>query len=370
MGGRVAVLVVNGFSPRTPEATADAIRYPWIALCLRELTRRSGGADYSVHVWDNTGLPEHRRFMEATERVTVWPAADNGSDPIPHRVALDRLVACVGDDVDYLVLLDTDAIPVADDWLGTLVAKLEQGAAIVGVWRDEMASELSPFVHVSCLAIRRDELLSLDLPFAESEGEPGQALTHELVRRDRPVMAMRRTNARNAHFLLGGIYADTVYHHGAGSRPAWFYASPDQWSDERMRRTLRDAAFSDFDHLVSVLRGQTPNDIWIETSDPDAASTAAAATATAGEGSGEPATGRSSDAVMLAHYATGTELGRLETRNRLEFRADQDHPGRAIAGGREADRRGRRSGCLRGLARGPRLRGRPGRPRPAPRLGG
>ncbi len=318
MGGRIAVLVVNGFSPRTPEATAGAIRYPWIALCLRELTRRSAGADYSVHVWDNTGLLEHRRFMEATDRVTVWPAADNGSDPIPHRVALDRLVTSVGDDAEYLVLLDTDAIPVADDWLGTLVAKLEEGAAIVGVWRDEMASELSPFVHVSCLAIRRDELLSLDLPFADSEGEPGQALTHELVRRNRPVMAMRRTNARNAHFLLGGIYADTVYHHGAGSRPAWFYASPDQWSDERMRTTLRDAAFRDFDHLVSVLRGQTDNDIWIETSDPVPASTPVA-TATAGGGSGEPSTGRSSDAVMLAHYATGAELGRLETRNRLEF---------------------------------------------------
>lgn len=315
---RVAVLVVNGFWPRTPEATADAIRYPWIGLCLRELTRRSAGVDYSVHVWDNTGLPEHRRLMEATDRVTVSPEPDDGSDPISHRAALDRLVAGVGDDAEYLVLLDTDAIPVADDWLRTLVGKLEEGAAIVGVWRDEMASELSPFVHVSCLAIRRDELVSLDLPFAECEGEPGQALTQELINRNRPVMAMRRTNVRNAHFLLGGIYADTVYHHGAGSRPAWFYASPDQWSDERMRRTLRDAAFRDFDHLVSVLRGETQNDIWIETSDPVAASTSAA-TVTAGGGSRDEATGRSSDAVMLAHYATGAELGRLETRNRLEF---------------------------------------------------
>ena len=176
MTGRVAVLVVNGFSPRTPEATADAIRYPWIGLCLRELTRRSAGADYAVHVWDNTDLPEHRRIMEATDRVRVWPAGDDQSAPIPHRAALDRLVATVGEDVEFLVLLDTDAIPVVDDWLGTLVAKLEGGAAVVGVWRDEMASELSPFVHVSCLAIRRAELLSLDLPFARSDGEPGQAL--------------------------------------------------------------------------------------------------------------------------------------------------------------------------------------------------
>jgi SAM-dependent methyltransferase len=321
MSGRVAVLVVNGFSPRTPEATADAVAYPWIGLCLRELTRRSAGADYSVHVWDNTSLPEHRRIMEGTERVRVWPT-DVGSVPIPHAAALDRLVTTVGDDSEYLVLLDTDAIPVADDWLGTLVSKLEAGAAIVGVWRDEMAPELSPFVHVSCLAIRRDELLSLGLPFAVSGGEPGQALTGELVRRNRPVMAMRRTNVRDAHFLLGGIYADTVYHHGAGSRPAWFYASPDQWADERMRTTLRDAAFRDFDHLVSVLRGQADNDIWIEADRPGAPGAPASPDASVGAGAAVVTVGvdeTQSDPVMLAHYATGAELGRLEARNRLEF---------------------------------------------------
>ncbi len=295
MSGRIAVLIVNGFSPRTPDATADAIRYPWIGLCLQELTSRSAGADYTVHVWDNTGLPEHRRIMEATDRVRVWPNGDDGSPPLPHPAALDRLVATVDEDVDYLVLLDTDAIPVADGWLQTLVAKLEGGASVVGVWRDEMAPELPPFVHVSCLAIRRAELLELDLPFARSEGEPGQALTAELQGRGRQVMAMRRTNGRNAHFLLGGIYADTVYHHGAGSRPAWFYASPDQDADEHMRIALREAAFRDLDHLVAVLRGQVDNDIWIEAD----------------------ATG--SDSTMLAHYATGAELGRLETRSRLEF---------------------------------------------------
>jgi SAM-dependent methyltransferase len=313
MTGRVAVLVVNGFAPRTPEATADAIRYPWIGLCLRELTRRSTDADYTVHVWDNTGLPEHRRILEATDRVRVWPTDADDPWPIPHRAALDRLVATVDDDVEYLVLLDTDAIPVADDWIGTLVAKLEGGAAIVGVWRDEMASELAPFVHVSCLAIRRAELLSLGLPFAECEGEPGQALTQELVRRNRPVMAMRRTNARNAHFLLGGIYADTVYHHGAGSRPAWFYASSDQRADEGMRVALRDAAFLDFDHLVAVLRGEADNDLWTEAVDFGRLRTADPAPVA--EVTGVVA----GDAAMLAHYTTGAELGRLETRNRLEF---------------------------------------------------
>ena len=316
VSGRIAILVVNGYSPVTPETTADAIRYPWVGLCLREVTRRSVGSNYEVLVWDNSGLSEHRTVMEATDRVRIWPHLVSADSRLTHAAALDRLIAMTGDDIEYLVLLDSDAVPVADGWLETLTSKLDDGGSVVGVWRDEMAPELTPFVHVSCLCIRRDELLATGISFAEcGDGEPGQALTRYLLRRKRPVVAMRRTNAINAHFLLGGIYGDTVYHHGAGSRPAWFYASTDQAEDERMRLVLRRAAFADFDHLVSVLRGEAENDIWTERGDP--------------EDVGGPAPPRSrgplpapsptSDPVMMAHYAAGAELGRLENRNPLEF---------------------------------------------------
>ncbi len=244
MSGRIAILVVDGYAPVTRETTADAIRFPWIELCLREVTRRSVGSDYEVWVWDNSGLPEHRSVMEAFDRVRIWSDPAGPVSRLSHPAALDKLIAMTSDDFEYLVLLDTDAIPVADGWLETLTSKLDDGGAIVGVWRDEMAPELTPFVHVSCLCIRREELLASGVSFAEcGDGEPGQMLTRELLRRKRSVVAMRRTNERNAHFLLGGIYGDTVYHHGAGSRRAWFYSSTDQVGDERMRKLLREAAF-------------------------------------------------------------------------------------------------------------------------------
>jgi SAM-dependent methyltransferase len=333
VSGRIAILIVDGYSPVTPETTADAIRYPWIDLCLREVTRRSVGSDYEVHIWDNAGLSEHRKVMEATDRVRIWPEAVNPESRLSHAAALDRLTAMTSDDVEYLVLLDTDAIPIADDWLGTLTSKLDDGAAIVGVWRDEMAPELTPFVHVSCLCIRREELLSSGVSFSgRGDSEPGQLLTRDLLRRKRPVVAMRRTNAVNAHFLLGGIYGDTVYHHGAGSRPAWFYASPSQAEDERMRLLLRQAAFSDFDHLVSVLRGQAANDIWSEDHDPGRMDDEAQHRSPASDS--VPA----ADPVMMAHYASGAELGRLESRNALEFeRSKMILAERLPAGGRLID---------------------------------
>jgi hypothetical protein len=228
-----------------------------VALCLRELLRRSAGADYEVHVWDNSGLEEHRRLIGAFEGVRCWDAHEHGG-PVPHPLALDRLVALVGDRFEYLVLLDTDALVVADGWLDQLTGHLDAGAALVGVWRDEMAAELEPFVHVSCLAIRPGELARSGIRFADRPPghEPGQNLTAALRARDRRVVGLRRSNAVNFHFVMGGLYGDLVYHHGAGSRPAWFYASDDQQRDEAVRVALRQAAFSDLDELVAVLRGE------------------------------------------------------------------------------------------------------------------
>jgi SAM-dependent methyltransferase len=260
--GRTAILIVNGFSPQTPVAAAEALRYPWVELCLREISRRSKGADYEIHVWDNSGLDAHRRLVEATEGARLWNATASGGSRLSHPDALDELVARTNDDVEFLLTLDTDALPIADGWIGSLLSHLESGAALVGVWRNEMASELRPFVHVSCLCIRREELLRSGAKFGGRPGaEPGQHLTDEMSSRGRPIVGLERSNAVNPHFLIGGIYGDLVYHHGAGSRPAWFYASADQAEDERVRLILRDEVFRDFGHLVAVLRGDVPDDI-------------------------------------------------------------------------------------------------------------
>lgn len=264
--GKTAILVVDGYSPRTVDAMWDAIRFPWIEVCLREVLRRSASSDYEVHVWDNAGIREHRAFLEglpAEPRVRVWPDDPGAVVPVRHAIALDNLVARTGDEVEYLVTLDTDAFPVRDGWIEQLTSTVDDGAMLVGVWRDEMAPELAPFVHPSCLCLRRHDLLDLGIMFSVYEHmEPGQNLTDAVVARGGSIVPLRRTNVRNPHFLIGGIYGDLVYHHAAGSRPAWFYASDDQQEDERIKVQIRNAVFNDLDHLVAVLRGDDTNDIW------------------------------------------------------------------------------------------------------------
>jgi hypothetical protein len=290
---RVAILVVNGFSRkgrRGPEREVDAVRYPWIELCLRQVTRNSQGWDYEVLVYDNSHVELHRELMERFERVRVLPrswvaAAGRIANRLPgpyagrllerrHPSALDHLAKRVSGDVDYIVTLDNDSFPVREDWLDVLVGACEAGAALSGVYRDELVPDIHPFVHVSGLCVGRRDLLTLGASFKDVEMEVGkykqnadytqdvgQKITYELLHAGRQIAPLRRSNEVDFHFLMGGIYGDVIYHHGAGGRRASFRTDRDQTGNRRISDALREAAFEDIDHLIAVLRGQVPNDL-------------------------------------------------------------------------------------------------------------
>ena len=276
---QVAILLVNGFDRRGRWGRyneTDVLRYPWIDVCLNQIARHSLGWDYDVLVFDNSHLAEHRALIEKHGRVRLRPrtwasaagrvAARAGWQAArllerPHPKALDYLARRVPPDRDYVITLDTDSFPVDDRWLDILVGGCEAGAAVTGVYRSEMAPMIRPFVHVSGLCVRRRDLRQLGLSFSRGAGQDvGQRITDEFRRLGRPVLPLERSNAVNYHFLIGGLYGDVLYHHGAGSRRAKFWTSNDVDADEHVSARLREAAFDDLDHLVAVLRGQVAGD--------------------------------------------------------------------------------------------------------------
>jgi hypothetical protein len=185
-----------------------------------------------------------------------------------HPGALDYLARKLPSSFDYIVTLDNDSFPVRDDWLDVLVAACQNGAAVSGVYRDEMAPEIAPFIHVSGLCVRPRDLRALNVSFGqgasreiEHNQDVGQRITYEFTRLGRTIAPLERSNSVNYHFLLGGIYGDVIYHHGAGSRRGRFWTSADHDTDERVNAALRDAAFKDLDHLIAVLRGLQANDL-------------------------------------------------------------------------------------------------------------
>jgi Glycosyl transferase family 2 len=256
--GRTAILIVNGFDRHSasPFDVEEARRFPWIELCLQQLERyTTPSSSYDILVWDNSFLPEHLEILEANARVSVFSEREKRKD-VRHGRALDRLLREVPQDTEYVVTLDTDSFPIRDGWLDNLIGRLDGGASIAGVWRDEMAPKITPYVHPSCLVARRNTLLELEVDFARKSGQDvGQNITEAVVSAGGLVSRLRRSNARNPHFLMAGIYGDLVYHHGAGSRRADFWTSSDMKADEAAREALRDAAFNDLDGLIDVLTG-------------------------------------------------------------------------------------------------------------------
>jgi len=291
---RVAILVVNGFARRGrrgPEREAEAVRYPWIELCLRQIERNSRGWDYQVFAFDNSHLRPHLELMESFERVHLRPqrwVAPLGrfANRLPgpyavrllerrHPSALDYLLHRVPPEFEYVVTVDNDSFPVREDWLEVLVSACERGAAVSGVYRDELAPVVHPFVHVSGLCARRAELVSLGVSFSDTQkpGEDdyranddytqdvGQKITYEFIHAGREIAPLRRSNEVDFHVLMGGLYGDVIYHQGAGGRRASFRTDADQRDNRKVSQTLRDAAFADLDHLVAVLRGEASNDL-------------------------------------------------------------------------------------------------------------
>lgn len=255
---RTAILVVNGFDRRGRwgDFNADEAReYPWIELCLRQIERHSRGSSYEVLVWDNTWLPEHREMIERHPRVRRFEPSEPGSD-VRHGASLDLLVRKVRPATKFLITLDTDSFPIRDGWIENLTGRLNDDVLVAGVWRDEMAPRKPAFIHPCCLAIRKRTLRELGAKFLVGSGaDVAHNVTLAVEESGARASKLRRSNHFNAHFLMGAVYGDLIYHQGAGSRAPTFSARTDSDHDEAVRLALRDAAFADLDMLVDALAG-------------------------------------------------------------------------------------------------------------------
>jgi len=233
-------------------------------LQLRYIASTLGGYDYTVYAAANRLQPELRRTLEATPRVRIVSlpeyepnagGARMNEGSFEHAFYLDLLLRQAADDgCTHLSALDCDSFPVLPDWPNVLLRRMGS-IRFAGVLRSEELETYLPhpsglfmdrsflLEHAPRLFPPKSEMLS-NASFREFLQETGQRTDtgigygYALWKSKEPWLPLKRSNRRNPHFLMAGIYGDIFFHLGAFSRRPWFYFDSQTRLSLRTKRVL------------------------------------------------------------------------------------------------------------------------------------
>lgn len=266
---RLAILVVY--------VVRDDEDLPLLELHLDRIARHTT-VPYTIYGAAPRVTPAARARLEAEPnlRLCDLPATDvRGSREHAHY--LDGLLAiALESDATHVVTFDVDSFPVTDDWVDALLAAPPE-SGLAAVLRAENGDSVLP--HPSCLFATRELFTRSDLSFSPDwdgtpefrrflrttgqAGDTGIRIAYRLWADDLDWARLRRSNARDLHPVIAGIYGDVVFHLGATSRGVLFRrdlaASPIHRLTSPLERypARRPAAVRAKRSMLRLARGRT-----------------------------------------------------------------------------------------------------------------
>jgi hypothetical protein len=166
----------------------------------------------------------------------------------PHAGKLNHLaleISHVARDEDLLMFLDGDAFPIADP-MPVITDRLAR-APLVAVRRAENGDEPQPHPCFCVTTVGTWRKLpgdwSIGAPWTELDGlitsDVGANLLRALELTNTPWVELLRTNGTELHPLFFAVYADIVYHHGAGFREGVLVTRTDRQQEVQRLKTSR-----------------------------------------------------------------------------------------------------------------------------------
>lgn len=260
MNGNVAILIVNGGQ--------DPQQGKWLHLGLPKILEYTDWPNYHIYVWNNNVTDQSvAAFISSQEQVTLVTVDPQETLSHRHAVPLQRLYDLArANGAYYIVTLDSDAFPIRQGWLTELISFLNGGSALAGIWMNETREGIKPYIHPSCLSTTvnfiEENQLSLKYvgPKRKVKHDTLSHFTDKALELNLPISKLFRSNRNEIHRIIGGIYGDMVYHHGAGSRPgAQFWDEKRDVIVNQRNMQIRDLAaemlFNNFQAYIDWLRG-------------------------------------------------------------------------------------------------------------------
>lgn len=228
---------------------------PLLELHLERVAKHTR-VPMTVFMAANRASDAARALLDAQPNVVVCdlPGPDTelrGSRE--HAYYLDLLVPHALDaGVSHLCTLDVDSFPIRDDWVQVVAAQAPRESGVAAIVRRENGDTALP--HPSCTFARRAFFERLAPSFSpDSERTPefreflhttgqradtGIGLGYALWAAGWPWGQLLRTNGVDPHYLMGGIYADAVFHLGGIGRGKLFRRDLEGSVVHRMTRPI------------------------------------------------------------------------------------------------------------------------------------
>lgn len=239
---------------------------PMVQMATLRTLRHSAAHDARLIVVDNASTDGTQTWLKLL--------ADRGDidlirseTNLGHGPALER--ARRHTQSPYLVTLDSDAFPVADDWLPRLRERLTGSVKVAGIRHHR------DYIHPSCLMIERETLEAMGLHFLNEKDKPSkldvaERLSCAIKGRGFEIAGLERTGeqrrgSRAEPVYLGSVYDDLVYHQWYTTRKVLAgRRQVDDVPSEAIEQSLREVfeAYHAEPREATVVLGlrATPND--------------------------------------------------------------------------------------------------------------
>ena len=208
----------------------------WIAeQQISHIKKNSNDYCYQIYGADVRLEPQVKDFLLSEEVKLINFQGKYESPNREHGCSLDNLVnVAIEDRCDIIVTLDVDSWPISPDWIQSAIKKINNSDGVVAVHRAENNATYLP--HPCGTFLTRDFIEKHNFQFfppSQTVSTPefqnflkitGQAidtgigLGFTLFTTDSSWQKLSRSNTKELHYLMAGIYDNNIFHVGGGGR--------------------------------------------------------------------------------------------------------------------------------------------------------
>ncbi len=198
---------------------------------------RKCSEDYKIYAAFIKGSQRVLSVLEASSDITLCEvSAENDHPSKQHSMALTQLMNyAVNDGVEAIYTLDVDSFPISKSWMKKMYSSASQNNGICAVHRLENGDKFLPhpsgcvvladFVKDNPFEFYPEDIETTGKTFIDETGQrpdSGIGLGYVLWKGNKTWAQLVRSNERDLHYMMAGIYGNVVFHFGAGSRSPLF----------------------------------------------------------------------------------------------------------------------------------------------------